>query len=158
MWDGQWVRLFYCEGPVMNREWRWDESTRRGGLSWEVDHFYSEGTKPAWDERWDGCELGGYARFEGEWEQSPVDVWVDRKTAIGFVLPSVELIYCLECVDFSILWTIVGGWRYWCARRGRNWMIEMIWRRMEGEWLVLLLCLPSRCPGCLHDQVPRRRR
>ena len=125
----------------------------------DVDHCYSEGTKLAWDKRWDGgCELGGYVRFEGEWEQSPVDAWVDWKTAIGLVLPSFALIYCLECVDFSILWTIAGGWRCWCIRRGRNWMVELFWRRMEGEWLVLLLCLPSRCPGCMHDQVPRQRR
>ena len=30
-----------------------------------------------------------------------MDVWVDWKTAIALVLPSVELIYCLEYVDFS---------------------------------------------------------
>jgi len=135
-----------------------------------LDHCYSEDTKAAWDERWDWCELGGFARFEGEWKQSPVDAWVDWKTAIGLVLPSVELIYCLECIDFSILWTIARGWRSWCIRRGRNWMIDIIWRGMEGEWLVLLLCLyllvardacMTRCPdegdryvsGCARIKV-----
>jgi len=123
------------------------EGTRRGGLPWQVYRSLLQWEHES-DERWDGCELGRYARFKGEWEQSPVDTWVDCKTAIGSVLPSVALIYCLQCVNFSILWTIAGGWRCWCIRRGRKWMVEMIWRRMEGEWLVLLLCLPSRClPG-----------
>jgi len=59
-------------------------------------------------------------------------------SAIGSVFPLVELIYCLECVDFLILWTAAGGWCHWCIRRARNWMVEMSWRCMDEKWVVFL--------------------